>query len=368
MAAYTRIAIDVSSIDIRHARLDDAGRFKEEIQSELNECLSLSANVDQTGRAFIRDCVHTLFEEGIIAIVPTNTTENPDETSSYDITSLRVGKVVEWYPTAVKVRCYDERDGQTKEHIWSKKFVAIVENPFYAIMNEPNSTYRRLIRKLNLLDTLDSMTGNEKLNLIIQLPYSIRNSAAKQRAEERIKSIEQQLSNSKYGIAYADATEKITQLNRPIENTLLEQVRYWTSMLYSQLGVSDAIISGEADEEETLRYQSRTVEPVITALTEGMTRTFLTKTARTQRQAIVFFMNPFKLVPISKIADIADKLTRNEIMSSNEIRQIVGMKPSDDPSADELRNKNLNQSTEVIEKKSNQNESEEELYEEKGAQ
>ena len=345
-AIFNRIAIDVSAIDIRHVRLDDNDRYVETIQSGLNNCLSLEANIDQSGRAFIQDVVLSMFDEGSIAIVPVDTTEDPEKTGSYDIETMRVGKIIQWYPQHVKIRVYNDVTGQKQDIIMHKRSVAIVENPHYTVMNEPNSTLQRLIRKLNLLDVIDENNSSGKLDLIIQLPYIIKTDARREQAENRRKDIERQLSGTKYGIAYTDGTEKITQLNRPVENNLLSQIEYLTSMLYSQLGVNAGILDGTADEKTLLNYTDRCVEPVVIAIVDSMKRKFLTKTARTQHQSIEYFKDPFKLVPVTEIAEIADKMTRNEIMTSNEVRQIIGMKPSSDPEADELRNKNLNKSNE----------------------
>ena len=340
-SVLNRIALDASAIDILHVRLDNNGRFLEEINSGLNNCLTLSANTDQTGRAFKQDVVMSMLDEGCVAIVPTDTTMNPKATDSYDIEAMRVGKIIQWRPKHVQVRLYNEQTGK-KEEIWlPKKMVAIVENPLYAVMNEPNSTMQRLIHKLGLLDITDEQTASGKLDLIIQLPYVIKTDARRQQAENRRKDIEMQLAGSKYGIAYTDGTEKITQLNRSLENNLMKQVEYLTNQLYSQLGITQTILDGTADEKTMLNYYSRTIEPIVSAIADEMKRKFLTKTARTQNQSIEFFRNPFKLVPVNDIAEIADKFTRNEIMTSNEIRQIVGMKPSDDPKADELRNSNI---------------------------
>lgn len=340
-SVLNRIALDASAIDILHVRLDKNGRFLEEINSGINNCLTLSANTDQTGRAFKQDVVMSMLDEGCVAIVPTDTTMNPKVTDSYDIETMRVGKIIQWRPQHVQVRLYNEQTGK-KEEIWlPKKMVAIVENPLYAVMNEPNSTMQRLIHKLGLLDITDEQTASGKLDLIIQLPYVIKTDARRQQAENRRKDIEMQLAGSKYGIAYTDGTEKITQLNRSLENNLMKQVEYLTNQLYSQLGITQTILDGTADEKTMLNYYSRTIEPIVSAIADEMKRKFLTKTARTQNQSIEFFRNPFKLVPVNDIAEIADKFTRNEIMTSNEIRQIVGMKPSDDPKADELRNSNI---------------------------
>ena len=340
-SVLNRIALDASAIDILHVRLDKNGRFLEEINSGLNNCLTLSANADQTGRAFKQDVVMSMLDEGCVAIVPTDTTMNPKVTDSYDIETMRVGKIIQWRPQHVQVRIYNEQTGK-KEELWlPKKTVAIVENPLYAVMNEPNSTMQRLIHKLGLLDITDEQTASGKLDLIIQLPYVIKTDARRQQAENRRKDIEMQLAGSKYGIAYTDGTEKITQLNRSLENNLMKQVEYLTNQLYSQLGITQTILDGTADEKTMLNYYNRTIEPIVSAIADEMKRKFLTKTARTQNQSIEFFRNPFKLVPVNDIAEIADKFTRNEIMTSNEIRQIVGMKPSDDPKADELRNSNI---------------------------
>lgn len=348
VSVYNRIALDVAAVDIFHARLDKDGRFTEQINSSFNECLTLNANMDQTGRAFIQDVVMSMMDEGCVAIVPVETTINPNVSGSYDIDSLRVGKIKEWYPEYVRVELYNEKIGRKEDVLLPKKTVAIVENPLYAIMNEPNSTLKRLIRKLNLLDVIDEQSGSGKLDLIIQLPYVIKTPARKEQAEQRRKDIEMQLAGSKYGIAYTDGTEKITQLNRPVENNLMKQIEYLTNMLYGQLGLTPEILNGSADEKTMLNYYNRTVEPIISAIVDEMKRKFLTKTARTQGQTIVFFRNPFKLVPVAELAEISDKLTRNEIASSNEIRQLIGWKPSDEPGADELRNKNLNQNNEEI--------------------
>lgn len=337
-----RIALDAASIDLVHCKLDDNGRFVENINSKLNSCLILSANIDQTGRAFRHDIYMSMLDEGSVAIVPVETTMNPKVTDSYDICSMRVGKVVEWYPQHVRISLYNERTGRKEEVTMHKSKVAIVENPLYPVMNEPNSTVQRLIRKLALLDNIDEQSGSGKLDLIIQLPYVVKSEARRQQAEKRRKDIEMQLAGSKYGIAYTDGTEKITQLNRSLENNLLKQIEYLMAQAYSQLGLTQAIMEGTADEKTMLNYYDRTVEPLVAAVADAMKRVFLTKTARTQMQSITYFRNPFKLVPVNDLAEIADKFTRNEIMTSNEIRQVVGMKPSDDPKADELRNSNLN--------------------------
>lgn len=339
---YNRIALDVAAMNITHCKVDDNGRFEETIKSSLNNCLNLEANLDQTGRAFIQDVVMSMLDEGSVAIVPIDTSINPDITGSFDIFSMRTGKILEWYPAHVRVRVYNERTGKQEEITLPKKSVAIIENPLYAVINEPNSTMQRLVRKLNLLDVIDEQSGAGKLDLIIQLPYIVKSEARKKQAEERRKNIEMQLSGSKYGIAYTDGTEKITQLNRPVDNNLMKQIEYLMNMLYSQLGITQGILEGSADEQTMLNYYSRTIEPIISAIVDEMKRKFLTKTARTQHQTIAFFRDPFKLVPVNNIAEIADKFTRNEILTSNEIRQIIGMRPSKDPKADELRNSNLN--------------------------
>ena len=343
-SVYNRIALDVAAININHCRLDKDGRFIETIDSNLNNCLNLEANMDQTGRAFIQDIVMSMFDEGSVAIVPVDTTINPEVTSSYDILSMRTGKVVEWYPNSVRVKLYNDRTGQKEEIVLPKSSVGIVENPLYAVINEPNSTMQRLIRKLNILDSIDEQSGAGKLDLIIQLPYIVKSDARREQAEKRRKAIEDQLSGSKYGIAYTDGTEKVTQLNRSVDNNLMKQIEYLTSMLYSQLGITQAVLDGTADEKTMLNYYTRTVEPIISAIVDEMKRKFLTKTARSQLQSIVFFRDPFKLVPVNDLAEISDKLTRNEIVTSNEIRQKIGMKPSSDPKADQLRNSNINQS------------------------
>lgn len=356
---FNRIALDVSSINIQHCKLDKNGRYISPINSKLNNCLTLEANKDQTSRAFIQDVVMSMFDEGCVAIVPIETTANPSITDSYDIYSMRTGKILEWYPDQVKVRVYNDRTGKKEDIKLPKSTVAIIENPLYAVMNEPNSIMQRLIRKLNLLDAIDEQSGSGKLDLIIQLPYTIRSEARRKEAEKRRKDIEMQLANSKYGIAYADATEHITQLNRSVENNLMKQIEYLTEMAYSQLGITQTILDGTADEKTMLNYNNRTVEPIISAIVDGMKRTFLSKTARSQLQSILFFNDPFKLVPISQIAEVADKFTRNEILTSNEIRQIIGMKPSDDPKADQLINSNISQPNEVVEKYTNSNENDE---------
>lgn len=340
-SVYNRIALDVAALNVQHIRLDENGRFLSVIQDGLNTCLTVEANIDQTARAFIQDIVVSMLDEGCVAIVPVDTTYDPSVTGSYDIQTMRVGKILDWYPQHVRVRLYNERTGTKENILVPKSTVAIVENPLYAVVNEPNSTMQRLIRKLNLLDVIDEQSGSGKLDLIIQLPYVIKTEARRQQAENRRKDIEAQLSGTKYGIAYADGTERITQLNRSVNNNLMSQIEYLTSMLYSQLGITQSILDGTADEKTMLNYNNRTIEPIISAIVDEMKRKFLTKTDRSQSQSISFFRDPFKLVPVNDIAEIADKFTRNEIMTSNEIRQVIGMKPSDDPRADELRNKNL---------------------------
>lgn len=347
-SVYNRIALDTTSIAIKHVRLDDNGRFLEEMDSGLQNCLNVEANIDQTGRAFLQDVVMSMLDEGCVAIVPVDTTIDPAKSGSYEINTLRTGKILEWYPAHVRVRVYNDQKGIHEEVTLPKSMVGIIENPLYAVINEPNSTMQRLIRKLSLLDVVDEQTSSGKLDLIIQLPYVIKTDARKKQADERRKDIEMQLAGSKYGIAYTDGTEKITQLNRPAENNLMKQVEYLTDMLYSQLGLTQSIMDGSANDKTMLNYYNRTIEPILAAIVDEIKRKFLTKTARTQGQTIMYFRDPFKLVPVNDIAEIADKFTRNEIMTSNEIRQIVGMKPADDPSADELRNKNLNQSSEDI--------------------
>ena len=340
---FNRIALDIAAIDIRHCRTDDEDRFVEYISSSLDGCLTLEANIDQTGRAFIQDAVMSMFDEGCVALVPIDTKGDPLLSESYDILTMRTGKIVAWYPTRVKVSVYNERTGRREEIFMPKSRVAIIENPLFAVMNEPNSTLQRLMRKLVLLDSVDEQTSAGKLDLIIQLPYIVKTDTRRKQAEDRRKDIEKQLSGSRYGIAYTDGTEKITQLNRPLENNLMKQIEYLTSMLYSQLGITQTILDGTADEKTMLNYYTRTIEPIISAIVDEIKRKFLTKTARSQKQTILFFRDPFKLVPVNDLAEIADKFTRNEIMSSNEIRQIVGRKPSDDPKADQLINSNLNQ-------------------------
>lgn len=360
---FNRIALDVAAVDIKHCKLDQNGRFAEEINSDLNACLTLEANIDQTSRAFIQDIVMSMLDEGCVAIVPVDTTINPASSDSYNIKTMRTGKIVEWYPAHVRVRLYNDKTGEKEDIILPKKQVAIVENPLFAIVNEPNSTAQRLMRKLSLLDVTDEQTASGKLDLIIQLPYLIKTDARRQQAEERRKQIEDQLANSKYGVAYTDGTEKIVQLNRSLENNLMKQIEYLTEMLYSQLGITQSIMDGTADEKTMLNYDNRTVEPFVATIVDEFKRKFLTKTARTQLQTIMYFKNPFRLVSVNDIAEIADKFTRNEIMTSNEIRQIVGMKPSNDPKADELINSNITQPT-----KEEQAEPKSEIYEEGGDQ
>lgn len=340
-SVYNRIALDVAAINIRHVQLDDEERFLGVVNSDLNKCLSLEANLDQTGRAFIQDIVMSMMDEGCIAIVPIDTDDDPDDTEGYKIYSMRVGRIRDWYPAHVRVEVYNESKGRKQDIVVPKKTIGIVENPLYAVINEPNSTMQRLIRKLNLLDAVDEQSSAGKLDLIIQLPYVIKSDARRQQAEQRRRDIEQQLAGSKYGIAYVDGTEKITQLNRSLENNLMKQIEYLTNMLYSQLGITQSILDGTADEKTMLNYYNRTIEPIISAITDEMKRKFLSKTARSQRKSIMFFRDPFKLVPVGELAEISDKFTRNEIASSNEIRQVIGWKPSSDPKADELRNSNL---------------------------
>ena len=366
-AIYNRIAMDVSAIGIKHVRLDDNERYLETINSKLNYALNTEANIDQTGRALIQDIVISMFDEGVVAVVPVDTKLNPYYSGGYDIETLRTGKIVEWFPEHVRINLYNQKTGRREDVTLPKRFVAIIENPLYSIMNEPNSTLQRLIRKLNLLDAIDEQSGAGKLDLIIQLPYTIKTEARKKQAEDRRKDIEMQLAGSKYGIAYTDATERITQLNRSLDNNLMKQIEYLTSMLYSQLGITDAIINNTADEQAMINYYNSTIEPILSAITNEMYRKFLTKTARAQHQSIKFFRDPFRLVPVNQIADMADKFTRNEILSSNEFRGIIGFKPVDDSRADELRNKNINQSPELENPPTTDDEGyEEEPYEEDG--
>lgn len=347
-AIFNRIAMDVAAIDIMHCRLDENNRFIEKIDSGLNNCLNLEANIDQSGRAFIQDAVMSMLDEGVVALVPVDTDSNPASTDSYDILTMRTGKILEWYPSHVKVRLYNDRTGEKEDLMLAKRDVAIIENPLFAIVNEPNSTMQRLMRKLSLLDVTDEQTASGKLDLIIQLPYVVKSEARREQANQRRKDIEQQLAEGKYGIAYTDGTEKITQLNRSVENNLMKQVEYLTNMVYSQIGITQSVLDGTADEKTMLNYNNRTVEPIVSAIVDELKRKFLTKTARTQLQSISFFRDPFKLVPVNDIAEIADKFTRNEIMTSNEIRQIVGMKPSNDPKADQLINSNISQAKEGV--------------------
>lgn len=359
-SVYNRIALDVASISIQHVRLDEDGRFASLVEnSSLNNCFDLEANLDQTGRAFVQDIVISMLDEGCVAIVPVDTDINPD-TGSFKIDSMRTGKILEWYPEHVKVRVYNQRNGRKEDITLPKRTIAIIENPFYAVMNESNSTLQRLIRKLNILDAVDEQSGSGKLNLIIQLPYVIKTEARRQQAESRRKDIEEQLASSKFGVAYTDGTEHVIQLNRPVDNDLMGQIEYLTSMLYSQLGLTQAIMDGSADEKTMLNYTTRTVEPILSAIVDEMRRKFLTKTARSQKQTIKFFNDPFKLVPISNLAEIADKMTRNEVMTSNEIRQKIGMKPSNDPKADKLRNSNMPDSSEEKKTTTEQTDSKEE--------
>ena len=360
-SVFNRIALDVASISINHCRLDNNKRYKEIIDSNLNNCLSLEANIDQTSRALIQDVVMSMFDEGCVAIVPIDTIGNPEESTSYEILTLRTGKIVAWFPNHIRVRIYNDKTGKEEEISVLKRNAAIIENPLYAVMNEPNSTLQRLIRKLTLLDSVDEQSSSGKLDLIIQLPYVVRSESRKAQAEQRRQDIERQLKGSKYGIAYTDGTEKITQLNRPVENNLMKQVEYLTSMLYSQLGITQSILDGSADEKTMRNYNSRTIEPIVSAIVDEMKRKFLSKTARSQKQTIMFFRDPFKLVPVSDLAEIADKFTRNEILSSNEIRQVIGVKPSDDPKADQLINSNLNQPEERIESSENNSEDKEQV-------
>lgn len=342
-AIETRIAVDTASVKVIHARLDENGRFQNTIASGLNSCMTLSANKDQTGRAFFQDLVISMLDEGCVAVVPVDTDVNPEDTDSYEILSMRVGKIVSWFPDHVRVRLYNDRTGRFEEILVQKEKVAIIENPFYSVMNEPNSTLKRLTRKLQLIDAVDEQTSSGKLDLIIQLPYVVKTEQRRQQAEQRRKDIEMQLTGSKYGIAYTDGTEKVIQLNRSLENNLMTQIEYLTSMLYGQLGITEEILKGTADEKMTLNYNNRIIEPILSAITDEFKRKFLTPTARTQRQSVMFFREPFKLVPVNDIAEIADKFTRNAILSSNELRGLIGFKPVDDPKADELRNKNLNE-------------------------
>jgi len=345
---YTRLSMDVAAISMKHVRIDENGGYIEDVDSYLNECLTVEANKDQTSRAFMQNVVMQMLEEGCVAVIPVDTTENPNLTGSYDIKTMRTAQVLEWSPDAIRIRVYNDRVGKFEELWIPKRNAAIIQNPFYTIMNEPNSTLQRLIRKLNLLDGVDEQSSSGKLDLIIQLPYVIKSEARRVQAEQRRKEIEMQLEGSKYGIAYTDGTEKIVQLNRSIENNLLKSIEYLTAQVYSQLGITDEILNGKADEQTMTNYYNQTIEPLISAIRDEYYRKFLTKTARSQMQSIKFFREPFKLVPVSAIAEIADKFTRNEIMSPNEVRQIVGLKPDADPESDKLRNRNLNKSNEQI--------------------
>lgn len=342
-SVYNRIALDAAAITVQHVKLDENGRFLSVKEDGLNTCLTLEANIDQTGRAFMQDVVMSMLDEGCVAIVPVDTTFNPEDTESYDILSLRTGKIMDWYPRHVKVRVYNDRTGQKEDVLLAKETVGIVENPLFAVVNEPNSTMQRLIRKLNLLDAVDEQSSSGKLDLIIQLPYVIKTETQRRQAQVRRQEIEDQLSGSKYGIAYTDGTERVVQLNRAVENNLMTQIQFLTSMLYSQLGITKEVMDGSADEKTMLNYYNRTIEPILAAIIDEMKRKFLSKTARSQRQSILFFRDPFKLVTMAELSEAADKFTRNEIMSSNEIRQVINMKPSNDPHADELRNKNLSE-------------------------
>lgn len=350
-AVYNRIAMDVAALTFNHVKLDENDRFSEIVDDGLNKCMNLSANVDQTGREFIQDLVMSILDEGCAAAIPVDTDVDPNDTSSYEILSMRTARIVEWYPQSVRVDAYNELTGNHQKIVLPKKNVAIIENPMYAVMNESNSTLKRLIRKLNILDRIDDMSASNKFNMIIQLPYAVRGEKRKAEAEDRRKSIEAQLNRNEYGIAYIDSAEKITQLNRPLENNLLSQIEYLTSMLYGQIGITQAIMDGTADEKETLNYTNRAIEPLASAIVNEFKRKFLTKTAITQKHSIMFFRDPFKLVPIDNIAEIADKFTRNEIMTKNEFRQAIGMKPSDDPRADQLRNANLSESSAEVEER-----------------
>lgn len=350
-AICNRMAIDAASIDINHVDLDDDRRFKDVRNSKLNQCLTVEANIDQSGRAFIQDVVLSMLDEGVVAVVPVDTDLNPDVTGGYDILSLRTGRITQWYPKSVKIELYDDRDGNRKEVTVNKANVAIIENPLYSVMNEHNSTMQRLIRKLALMDGIDEEVGSGNLNILVQLPYAVKTELQKQTALDRITLLEDQLKGNRLGIGYVDSTEKITQLNRPLENQFLKQIEYLTNQLFAQLGITQGVLDGTADDKTMNNYYTRTIEPIVTAIVEEFHRKFLTKTARSQGQAIMYFRDPFKLIPISEVPEFADKFTRNEILSSNEFRQIVGRKPSKDPAADELRNKNLSQSTADIEAK-----------------
>ena len=352
-SVYNRIAMDSAQIDIFHARMDESNRFLEPMDTALNDCLRVEANIDQTGRAFMQDVVMSMFDNGVVAIVPVDTTTDPTVSGSYDINSLRTGEILEWFPDRVKVKVYNERTGQKEEIILPKKMVGIVENPLFSVVNEPNSVAKRLVRKLAILDAIDEESGSGKLNLIIQLPYAAKTDLRRTQAENRRADVENQLASSKYGVAYIDGTEKVVQLNRSVENNLMTQIEYLTNMLYSQLGITQSIMDGSADDKTMLNYYNRTIEPILSAITEEMRRKFLTKKARSQHQSIVFFRDPFKLVPVAELAEISDKMTRNEIMTSNEMRQVIGMRPSDDPKADELRNSNLSEPAEETQAREN---------------
>ena len=343
-AVYNRIAIDAAAIDIKHVELDESGRYKSDIKSGINNCLTVEANIDQTSRQFMLDVITSMLDEGCVAVVPVDTTKDPNITGGYDIDTMRVGRITQWYPDRVTVLLYNERTGRKEEVTVPKKYTAIIENPLYAVMNEPNSTMQRLIRKLALMDSVDEESSSGKLDLIIQLPYLVKTEAKRQAAEERRAQIEQQLKGSKYGVAYIDGSEHVTQLNRSLENNLMKQIEYLTTLLYSQLGITQGVLDGTADENTMNNYYNRTIEPILSAIVDEFHRKFLTKTARSQRQSIQYFRDPFKLIPVNEVSEIADKFTRNEILSSNEVRQIIGMRPSKDPAADELRNKNLSQS------------------------
>lgn len=340
---YNRIAMDVAGVDIKHVKIDNDGRYLSDVDSGLNDCLNYQTNKDQTARAFIQDIVMSMFDEGCVAVVPIDTSINPAKTTSYDILTMRVGKIIQWYPDYVMVEVYNDKTGRKEQITVPKKTTAIIENPLYAIMNEPNSVLQRLITKFNLLDAIDAQSGSGRLDLIVQLPYVIKTETRREQAEKRRADIETQLATSKYGIAYTDGTEKITQLNRPVENNLMTQIQYLTSMLFSQLGITQSILDGTADEKTMLNYMSRTIKPILRAITEEMGRKFITKTGRSQGQRIMYFNNPFELIPVSNLAELADKFTRNEIMSPNEVRQIVGLRPVQNQKSDELRNRNLNE-------------------------
>lgn len=367
-SVYNRIALDAAAIDIRHVKIDENNRFKDYVKSDLDNCLSLEANIDQTARMFIQDIVSSMLDEGCVAVVPVDTTLDPNITNSYDIQTMRVGKITQWYPDRVTVMLYNDRTGLRQEVTVPKRHVAIIENPLYSVMNEPNSTMQRLIKKLTLMDSADEEIASGNLDLIIQLPYAVKTEAKRNLAEARRKEVEDQLNGARYGVAYIDGTEHVTQLNRPIENNLMKQIEYLTAQLYSQLGLTQSVMDGSADENTMNNYYNRTIEPILSAIVDEFTRKFLTKTARTQKQCIMYFRDPFKLIPVTSMAEMADKFTRNEIMTSNEIRQLVGFKPSEDPNADELRNKNLSQSKQVLEAKAglnNESEKEDEKEEKK---